>query len=52
VHFWGGIIDFSYTLLRAFNLIDEDCVLYVPRGAKKAYAHTFGWNRFDSIKEY
>ena len=35
-----------------FNLIDEDCVLYVPRGAKKAYAQTFGWNRFDSIKEY
>ena len=35
-----------------FNLIDEDCVLYVPRGAKEAYAHTFGWNRFDSIKEY
>ena len=35
-----------------FNLIDEDCVLYVPRGAKKAYENTFGWNRFDSIKEY
>lgn len=35
-----------------FNLIAEDCVLYVPRGAKEAYAQTFGWNRFDSIKEY
>lgn len=35
-----------------FNLIAEDCVLYVPRGAKKAYENTFGWNRFDSIKEY
>ena len=35
-----------------FNLIDEDCVLYVPRGAKKSYENTFGWNRFDSIKEY
>ena len=35
-----------------FNLIDEDCVLYVPRGSKKAYENTFGWNRFDSIKEY
>lgn len=35
-----------------FNLIAEDCVLYVPRGSKKAYENTFGWNRFDSIKEY
>lgn len=35
-----------------FNLIAEDCVLYVPRGAKKVYENTFGWNRFDSIKEY
>jgi len=35
-----------------FNLIAEDCVLYVPRGAKKVYEQTFGWNRFDSIKEY
>ena len=35
-----------------FNLIAEDCVLYGPRGSKKAYENTFGWNRFDSIKEY
>ena len=35
-----------------FNNIAEDCVLYVPRGSKKAYENTFGWNRFDSIKEY
>ena len=35
-----------------FSNISEDCVLYVPRGSKKAYENTFGWNRFDSIKEY
>lgn len=35
-----------------FNNIAEDCVLYVPRGAKKVYEQTFGWNRFDGIKEY
>ena len=37
---------------KVFYLIDEDCVLYVPRGAKRAYEKTFGWNRFESIKEY
>jgi len=35
-----------------FNNIAEDCVLYVPRGSKKVYEQTFGWNRFDGIKEY
>lgn len=35
-----------------FNNIGEDCVLYVPRGAIKVYANTFGWDRFDRIEEY
>ena len=35
-----------------FNNIAEDCVLYVPRGAKQVYENTFGWNKFDGIKEY
>lgn len=35
-----------------FNNIADDCVLYVPRGAKAAYRNTFGWNKFDRILEY
>ena len=35
-----------------FNLIAEDCVLYVPRGAKAAYQNTYGWYNFADIVEY
>ena len=35
-----------------FNHIGEDCVLYVPRGARKVYENTYGWDRFDRIEEY
>ncbi len=34
-----------------FNNISEKSVLYVPRGAKKVYENTFGWNKFDKIIE-
>lgn len=36
----------------AFSGIDEDCVLYVPRGAKDAYENTDGWNTFGEIREF
>ena len=34
-----------------FNNIGDDCVLYVPRGAKDVYMNTFGWNKFNKIIE-
>jgi hypothetical protein len=35
-----------------FNNISPDCILYVPRGAKKAYQNTFGWHRFAKVLEF
>lgn len=35
----------------AFDRIDKSCTLYVPRGAKSAYARTPGWNNFTRIVE-
>ena len=35
-----------------FNNISPDCILYVPRGAKKAYQNTFGWHRFAQVLEF
>lgn len=34
-----------------FNNIHDECVLYVPRGAKKIYERTLGWDSFDTIVE-
>ena len=34
-----------------FSDIDKGCVLYVPRGAKKAYQSTPGWRKFTRIVE-
>ena len=34
-----------------FDRIDKECTLYVPRGAKSAYASTPGWNYFTRIVE-
>lgn len=34
-----------------FNRIAKDAVLYVPRGAKRTYEHTDGWNNFSQIRE-
>ncbi len=34
-----------------FEGIPEDCILYVPRGAKSAYKSTGGWNTFANIVE-
>ena len=34
-----------------FEGIPEDCILYVPRGAKSAYKSTGGWNTFAQIIE-
>jgi hypothetical protein len=34
-----------------FDRIDKNCTLYVPRGAKSAYARTPGWNNFTRIVE-
>lgn len=34
-----------------FNGIDKDCILYVPRGARRAYEKTQGWNTFARIVE-
>lgn len=35
-----------------FNNISPDCILYVPRGAKKAHQNTFGWHRFAQVLEF
>ena len=29
----------------------KDCTLYVPKGAKEAYANSVGWNNFEKIEE-
>lgn len=34
-----------------FGNIDEECVLYVPKGAAKRYEKTYGWNVFTKIVE-
>ena len=34
-----------------FDRIDKECTLYVPRGAKIAYASTLGWDNFTRIVE-
>ena len=34
-----------------FGNINDNCVLYVPKGAKRAYEKTFGWNCFAKIVE-
>ena len=34
-----------------FGNIDKDCILYVPRGAKKVYSNTYGWDCFADIVE-
>ena len=34
-----------------FDRIDKKCTLYVPRGAKSAYASTLGWDNFTRIVE-
>ena len=34
-----------------FNGVPEDCILYVPRGAKSTYMNTNGWNSFNNIIE-
>ena len=34
-----------------FSNIDEECILYVPKGAKSTYENTNGWNRFAKIVE-
>ena len=34
-----------------FNGIPEDCILYVPRGAKSTYENTKGWDTFAQIIE-
>ena len=34
-----------------FEGIPEDCILYVPRGAKSAYESTAGWDTFANIVE-
>ncbi len=34
-----------------FENIGKECVLYVPRGAKRVYKNTLGWNNFARIVE-
>ena len=34
-----------------FSNIDEECILYVPKGTKSTYENTNGWNRFAKIVE-
>ena len=34
-----------------FNGIAKECVLYVPKGTKRAYERTYGWNGFAKIVE-
>lgn len=34
-----------------FENIGSKCVLYVPRGAKRVYENTLGWNNFAKIVE-
>ncbi len=34
-----------------FNGIAKECVLYVPKGTKRAYERTYGWNGFARIIE-
>ena len=34
-----------------FEGIPEDCILYVPRGAKSTYEKTEGWDTFAQIIE-
>ena len=34
-----------------FGNINNDCILYVPKGSKKVYENTFGWDVFSKIEE-
>lgn len=34
-----------------FENIGKECVLYVPRGAKRTYEKMLGWNNFAKIVE-
>lgn len=34
-----------------FGNINEDCILYVPKGSKDVYKKTKGWNLFNKIEE-
>ena len=34
-----------------FGNISEDCVLYIPKGAKAVYKKTLGWDKFTKIVE-
>ena len=34
-----------------FNGINENCILYVPRGAKNTYENTYGWDSFAEVVE-
>ena len=34
-----------------FGNINEDCILYVPKGSKEVYENTIGWDLFSRIEE-
>ena len=39
------------SLVDAFYGVNEDCVLYIPRGSKNSYKSTKGWSNFSKIVE-